>query len=185
MKKSLIAIIALAIVALAAIIFGIATMSSSNTVYLTLTAVSQKLNNVQSNSTVLQKTATAFADDRNIYEGQLILTQESLEMDNSSLQSQIDDIQSSANCTNHPQNIDFTSNSTVADSLKKWIIYDTQENVTSATWDTVWNNSETAIFNIKGDHLYPFLVYFDEPAYNHQQSIFDFTNMCWLYPPGL
>jgi hypothetical protein len=80
---------------------------------------------------------------------------------------------------NAPSFINYYDNSTVSKSLKDWL-NKTEENIYSATWDTTWSNSKTAIHKLTGEYLYVFIVYFDEPKLDHEHSTFDFQSRCWL-----
>lgn len=82
-------------------------------------------------------------------------------------------------CKVAPDSIDYTSNSTVSASLKRWL-QTTEGKITNENWDVVWDNSQTAIHDLTGRHLFAFIVYYDEPALGNQQSVFDVTNQCWL-----
>ena len=102
MKKT-IAIIVLSIVAAIGFFFAIIMTANSTDNY-------GKMYDAQSTNTALQNTATAFANDKNVYEAQLVVTLESVETDNSTLQDQLN----ATECANQPKYIDYTSNATVS-----------------------------------------------------------------------
>jgi hypothetical protein len=95
---------------------------------------------------------------------------------------QIEDYNNSIRCSDRPDSIEFTNNSTVSASLKSWL-EDTSEKIISARWEVVWEGPETAIHLFTGQqYYYTYLVYFDEPEYYYYASIYDVYMHCFIYP---
>lgn len=77
-----------------------------------------------------------------------------------------------------PFKINFTSNSTVSNSLKDYL-ESTIGTIEKSEWEVVWNNSKVSIHKLSGEYLSVFLVYFDEPSLGYKQAIFDFAHQCY------
>lgn len=82
-------------------------------------------------------------------------------------------------CGDSPLSIDYSSNTTVSNSLKAWL-EDTKGTIDTARWDVIWNNSRTTIHKLTGKYLFVYIVYFDESDLGKKQAVFDLSNMCWL-----
>lgn len=96
--------------------------------------------------------------------------------------SQIRDLRiqlAASNCVLKPSSIDYSSASSVSNSLKTWL-EDTHGSIDDSKWDVIWNNSRTTTFNLTGEYLYVFIAFFDEPELGKTNAVFDVSNMCWL-----
>lgn len=82
-------------------------------------------------------------------------------------------------CENKPSTIDYSSNSSVSESLKTWL-GDTQGKIDYTTWDIVWNNSKTTIHKLTGKYLFVYVVFFNDTKMGSTNGVFDVGNMCWL-----
>lgn len=76
--------------------------------------------------------------------------------------------------------INYSSNSTVSNSLESWI-EDTWGSVDKSEWDIVWNGSRTSYHTLTGgEYSYPFIVYFDEEDLGYSNGVFNIAEHCWL-----
>ncbi len=161
MKKSLLALIILGILAAAGVGFGVYSQFQ-------LKSETTKL------TQEFQATATQYAitTDKN-YETMIDLTSEKSE-----LLSEIDVLNSYLLCSDRTDEIDYTSNATVSASLEDWV--ETMESIDTAKWDTVWSNDLTAIHELSGEYLFEYIVYFDNPEMGTVNAVFDVSGMCFL-----
>jgi len=84
-----------------------------------------------------------------------------------------------SDCASKPSSIDYSSNSSVSNSLKMWL-ENTYETISDARWERVWNNSRTMTYKLTGKYLHVFIVYFDESDMGHTNAVFDVSGACWL-----
>jgi len=161
MKKSLLALIILGILAVAGVGFGVYSQYQLKT---ETTKITQEF----------QATATQFAvsSDKNY---QTIID---LKSENSKLSAEIEDLNSYLLCSDRPDEIDYTSDATVSNSLKSWIELDVS--IETAEWDTVWNNDLTTIHQLTGEYLFEYIVFFDDPEMGTVNAVFDISGMCFL-----
>ena len=74
----------------------------------------------------------------------------------------------------------FTSNSAISEDLKTFV-GDRGGSVVNATWETVWNNSKTAIHDLRtSEFKYAFVVFFDESSLHNKKMIFWLDQQCYL-----
>ena len=156
MKKSLLALIILGILAVAGVGFGVYSQYQLKT---ETTKITQEF----------QATATQFAvsSDKNY---QTIID---LKSENSKLSAEIEDLNSYLLCSDRPDEIDYTSDATVSNSLKSWIELDVS--IETAEWDTVWNNDLTTIHQLTGEYLFEYIVFFDDPEMGTVNAVFDIS----------
>jgi hypothetical protein len=86
-----------------------------------------------------------------------------------------------SDCASKPSKIDYSSNSSVSNSLKMWL-ENTYETIFDVRWERVWNNSRTMTYKLTGKYLHVFIVYFDESVTGliHINAVFDVDQACWL-----
>lgn len=198
MKKSVLAIIFLSVLLVAAIVFGVITQSrlvsksvdaalvNEDLVSIKATATKEisvlqnGLEELQSAKLELETENTTLTDQVN----ELTSANDKMESDlidikslYSTSQNNLSTLQNSIMCSERPSTIDFTNNSTVSADLKEFI---DEPSYKTATWDVVWNNSKVTIHKITGEYLYEFVVYFNEPSFGYSEAIFDVGKMCWL-----
>lgn len=72
---------------------------------------------------------------------------------------------------------DFSSNTSIADSLKKYY-GDTIGAVKSNDWEVIWSNSKAAIHNIYGEYKETYIVSFADQK--HRNQIYSASEQCYL-----
>lgn len=82
-------------------------------------------------------------------------------------------------CSNRPESIDYSSNSSVSASLKQWL-EQMVGSIDKARWDKVWWNSKVTIHKLSGENLWVYVVYFDEKQWDLKNSVIDINNSCYL-----
>lgn len=95
---------------------------------------------------------------------------------------EVDDLRSqlaNSDCASQPSSIDYSSNTSVSNSLMTWV-KNSKESIDTSDWDLVWANSKTTIYKLYGQYLHVFIVFFDEPNTNSANQVFDVNFMCWL-----
>lgn len=85
-------------------------------------------------------------------------------------------------CERVTAEIDYTSNATVSESLKRHV-EETRGSVDTADWEVIWSDSKTAIHRLRGKYLYVFLVWFDEPELGIHAGTLDLNQVCFIDRP--
>jgi hypothetical protein len=81
-------------------------------------------------------------------------------------------------CGNDPLTIDYSSQSTVSNSLKTWL-EETEGTIDRADWDVIWSNNRAALHYLCGEYLWPFVVFFDDSS-GFKNRVFVIQGTCWL-----
>lgn len=107
-----------------------------------------------------------------------------------SLNNSIEALEYAATCDRYSVSLlpDYSGNAAMSERLKEWLAA-TKESIDIAEWDVLWSTSKTAIHRlIGGNHLFVFVVYFDESfpeiGLEINNSVFYITDGCWLDSPG-
>jgi hypothetical protein len=87
--------------------------------------------------------------------------------------------QEQLSCGATPPEIDYTSNATASQSLKKHV-ENTRGSVDDADWEVLWANSQIAIHRLWGKYLYIYIVSFDDPELGNRAWVFDVEGRCFL-----
>ncbi len=97
----------------------------------------------------------------------------------SSTESRVEELEGIGLCDRRPTTIDYSSNSSASQSIKSWV-ENTQGSIDKAEWEVVWNNSKVSIHRVWGEFLWVYIVYFDDEDLGNVNSVFDFTEHCFL-----
>jgi hypothetical protein len=99
------------------------------------------------------------------------------------LVAQVSELEKITTCTDKPNSIDYTGNSTVSNSLKTWL-ENSQGKINNADWEAVWTNSKASIHKLTGKFLFVYIVYFNEPSMGYKNAVYDVGRKCFLdYQP--
>lgn len=83
-------------------------------------------------------------------------------------------------CEQHPDSgFRYTNNSSVSEQLKTWV-GDTFESVSKAEWEVIWNNARTSIHRLTGDHMYVFIVDYEDTNLGLKDSVYYVNRSCFL-----
>jgi len=82
-------------------------------------------------------------------------------------------------CVNRPSEIDYSSNATVSNSLKKWL-EDTQGPIEKTEWEVIWSGPDITNHYLHGEFFRAYMVYFHEPEWGIKQGVYDLYGQCFL-----
>jgi hypothetical protein len=79
-------------------------------------------------------------------------------------------------------NVDYTNDSTVHESLIKWVEENESEGkILNSDYDTIWSNTKASMHRVSSkEYKFLYVVYYNEPEMDFEQGIFSVDRECWI-----